>query len=112
MVMVGHSQRLAQPLTRHQRRATAIVVAVLAGPTLWAVLRPGSGAAGDGTLRHQCGAAARSWCQSEFTRPEPFALRAQVQWRLAGVSLRDALRRVPYLPVDGQPVEHVSGRLA
>jgi hypothetical protein len=101
MVMVGHSQRLAQPLTRQQKRAIALVVVVLAADTMWVVLRsspePTSSAgcvnlvvasSTGGSALHECGAAARSWCRSEFTRDDALALRVQAQCRLAGLRPR------------------------
>ena len=101
MVMVGHSQRLAQPLTRGQQRAIALVlVAVLAAAT-WAVVRPSSapvsrngcvsvvipGSMGGGLL-HYCGAAARTWCQAEFARTDMLARLGQPQCRSAGLQPR------------------------
>ena len=38
MVMTGHAQRLAQPLTRGQRRAIAVVVAALVGISAWLIV--------------------------------------------------------------------------
>jgi hypothetical protein len=101
MVMVGHSQRLAQPLTRGQQRGIAVVVAVLIAVTSWAVLRPGSPPAsrsgcvsvtvassmGGGVLQ-RCGAAARSWCLAEFARTDALAQLVQAQCQRAGLQPR------------------------
>ena len=98
MVMVGHSQRLAQPLTRGQRRtiAAAVLVAVLAAVLL--AIRPGSTPASHagcvrvvvasstgGVVISHCGAAARSWCVRERAATDQLALAVQAQCRLAGL---------------------------
>jgi hypothetical protein len=98
MVMTGHAQRLAQPLTRGQKRVIAIVVAALVGVSSWLIVgqrgvpvsRNGcvnvlvASSMGGGLLQH-CGAEARSWCQAEFARNDALALRIQEQCRLAGL---------------------------
>jgi hypothetical protein len=98
MVMTGHAQRLAQPLTRGQRRAIAIVVAALVGVSVWLIVgqrgvpasRNGcvnvivASSMGGGLLAH-CGAAARTWCRTEFAHSDALALRVQEQCRLAGL---------------------------
>jgi hypothetical protein len=101
MVMVGHSQRLAQPLTRGQQRVIAVVVAVLLAAATWAVIRPTSApvsrngcvsvvvaSSTGGGLLHNCGAAARAWCQTEFARTDALARLIQPQCRLAGLQPR------------------------
>jgi hypothetical protein len=101
MVMVGHSQRLAQPLTRGQQRAIALVLALVLAAATWAIIRPSSapvsrngcvsvvipGSMGGGLL-HYCGAAARSWCQAEFARTDLLARLGQPQCRIAGLQPR------------------------
>jgi hypothetical protein len=101
MVMVGHSQRLAQPLTRGQQRGIAVVVALLIAVTGWALVRPGSPPAarngcvsvivassmGGGVLE-RCGAAARSWCLAEFAHTDALAQLVQAQCRRAGLQPR------------------------
>jgi hypothetical protein len=101
MVMSGHAQRLAQPLTRGQRRVIAVVVAALVGASTWLIVGqhgvPAShngcvnvlvaSSMGGGLLQH-CGAEARSWCQTEFARNDVLALRIQEQCRLAGLRPR------------------------
>lgn len=101
MVMVGHAQRLAQPLTRRQRRAIALTVAIIAGAILWAVLRSGgvpaaargcvtivvASSTGAATL-HRCGGAARAWCDSHTSGGAPLGGQARSQCRLAGLRPR------------------------
>jgi hypothetical protein len=101
MVMVGHSQRLAQPLTRGQQRVIALVMAVVLAAGTWAIIRPSSapvsrngcvnvvipGSMGGGLL-HYCGAAARAWCQAEFARTDVLARLGQPQCRIAGLQPR------------------------
>jgi hypothetical protein len=101
MVMVGHAQRLTQPLTGRQRLLLALTVAVLAGGVLWAVLRSGGAPASargcvsvvvatstGGGLLHECGAAARALCRSEATAAGSFAADVRTQCRLAAVRTR------------------------
>ena len=101
MVMVGHSQRLAQPLTRGQQRVIAVVVGVLLAAATWAVIRPTSApvsrngcvsvvvaSSTGGGLLHNCGAAARAWCQTEFARSDALARLIQPQCRRAGLQPR------------------------
>ena len=101
MVMVGHSQRLAQPLTRGQQRVIAVVVGVLLAAATWAVIRPTSApvsrngcvsvvvaSSTGGGLLHNCGAAARAWCQTEFARSDALARLIQPKCRRAGLQPR------------------------
>jgi len=96
--MIGHSQRLAQPLTRIQKRAVALVLLVVLGVSVWAVARAPSAPISahgcvnvviarstGGGLLSQCGAAARKWCASEFASRGALAERVQEQCRLAGL---------------------------
>ena len=98
--MIGHSQRLAQPLTRGQRWMIAVVLAAVAGVAIWAFAAPSApvsrdgcvnvvvaSSTGGGLLTH-CGAEARAWCASEFARSDILALRIQAQCRLAGLRPR------------------------
>ena len=99
MVLVGHAQRIAQPLTRLQRRLVAAVVIIVVGASAWAITQSGSapasrhgcvnlvvaGSMGGGVLSH-CGAAARSWCASEYRQNDPLARLAATQCRLAGIA--------------------------
>jgi hypothetical protein len=101
MVMFGHAQRLAQPLTRAQKRVIAVALAVVLGLAGWAIghstAAPSSSkgcvnvvvasSTGGGLLAH-CGAAARAWCTSEFASSDALALRIQTQCRLAGLAPR------------------------
>jgi hypothetical protein len=101
MVMIGHSQRLAVPLTRAQKRAIAGVLVVMLAVAGWAIGRSSAApisshgcvnvvvasSTGGGLLSH-CGAAARTWCQTEFAASDPLARRIQVQCRLAGLGPR------------------------
>jgi len=101
MVLVGHAGRLAEPLTRRQRRGLAAVGALLVvavvGVTVWLathkdpyVSRNGcvyvmvAGPTG-GTLLGQCGAAARAWCASELGAHDLLAPKLLPQCRLAGI---------------------------
>ena len=101
MVMTGHAQRLAQPLTRSQKRLIGVVLAIVVGLAGWAIARSASApssshgcvnvvvasSTGGDVLSH-CGAAARKWCQTEFASSGPLALRIQAQCRDAGLSPR------------------------
>jgi hypothetical protein len=98
MVLVGHAQRQRQPLTRRQRWAVLLVAAAIAVGAALAIATGGSGpvsangcvnatvpsATGAITLHH-CGAAARSWCRTEFAAAGTIAQRIQGQCRLAGL---------------------------
>jgi hypothetical protein len=84
MVLVGHSQRVAEPLTRRQRRAMAGVAAGFAAATIVAIvlivtLPSGIPASRDGCvsvavasstggdLIRRCGAGARSLCADAYS---------------------------------------------
>ncbi len=103
MVMVGHSKRLAQPLTPRQKRGMAIslVVVLLAvlGATVYAVVNQNSGSFGashdgcvnltvasslGGALIHQCVSAARTFCRHAQTHTDTLSLQARPQCVLAG----------------------------
>jgi hypothetical protein len=100
-VLIGHSQRLAVPLTRVQKRAIAVVLVVTLGLAGWAIARSSAAptsshgcvnvvvasSTGGGLLSH-CGAAARSWCRSESAASDALARRIQEQCRLAGLAPR------------------------
>jgi hypothetical protein len=98
MVMIGHAQRLSQPLTRRQRRLIAISLVVVAALAAWAIARSSGAPASrsgcvnvvvasstGGGLLSECGAAARSWCASELRHSDALARRIEAQCRLAGV---------------------------
>ena len=98
MVLVGHAQRISQPLTRLQRWLVAVVLIIVAGASAWAITQAASapasrhgcinlvvpGSMGGGVLTH-CGAAARAWCSSEYRQSDPLARLAATQCRLAGL---------------------------
>jgi hypothetical protein len=102
MVMIGHAQRLAQPLTRAQRRAIALVLIVIIGGGAYLIARSHApvsrngcitvtfpGTMGAQVLSH-CGAAARTACATAYAQHDPLALRTQTQCRLAGIKPRSA----------------------
>ncbi len=95
--------REARPLTRRQRRwliaiGAAITVAVTAA-LVWAQLRPGDySQSGNGcvnvltpsslggSILHQCGNDARTWCRQEYSANDRLALLVQQQCRIAGIT--------------------------
>jgi ribosomal protein S5 len=103
MVLVGQSQRLAEPLSRRQIRVMAAVgvMALLAtvGVVAWlathssnetAASRNGCvnviiPAATGGQGVHYCGAAARTFCDSQFGIHNVVAQTIDTQCRLAGI---------------------------
>jgi hypothetical protein len=102
MVMVGQAQRLAQPLTRAQRRVIALVLIAIVGACVYLVARSSApvsrngcitvtfpGSMGGQVLSH-CGAAARSACAAAYAARDPLDLRTQTQCRLAGIRPRGA----------------------
>jgi hypothetical protein len=103
MVLVGHSQRLSEPLTSRQRRALAatgiaLVLAVvlagvlaLTGPSGTPASRDGcinvSAASSTGTsLLHACGATARGICATAYSGAGPEETLVARQCRLAGIA--------------------------
>jgi hypothetical protein len=80
MVMIGHSARLATPLSRRQTRTMAAVVgavlALVVGVIVFASVNSDQASSGHGCINlivpssmgaaqlHQCGAGARQWCDS------------------------------------------------
>jgi hypothetical protein len=101
MVMIGHSQRLAQPLTRSQKRVIAVVLALVVGLAGWAIAHSNAApksangcvnvvvaSSTGGGLLSRCGAAAKSWCQAESADSDALARLVQVQCRLAGLAPR------------------------
>ncbi|MGH2849136.1 MAG: hypothetical protein ACRDLP_00800 [Solirubrobacteraceae bacterium] len=101
MVLVGHSQRLAQPLTRRQRGAIALIAALVLAATLAIVLtstgtpRAAAGCVSvvtasstGGVTLERCGASARAWCREEAARTDAFALNLQAQCARAGLAPR------------------------
>jgi hypothetical protein len=100
--MYSRTRRITAPLTRRQKRVMAAVgallIALIAGVSVWAVTHPGSydrSRAGcvsvnlpsstGGGIAHACGAAARAMCQDAFGRRDQAALAIQRQCRLAGI---------------------------
>jgi hypothetical protein len=101
MVMFGHSQRLAQPLTGTQKRMIAVVLVVMFAVAGWAIARSSAAptsangcvnvlipSSTGGGLISRCGASARTWCASEFSGSDALALLVQAQCRLAGLAPR------------------------
>src|SRR5271154_6018679 len=100
MVMVGHNQRLAQPLTRGQRRGlavtlvvllVAVVVATAYGLTNHATSKDGCinvtiPSTLGGAVIHNCGAAARAFCQTAATHSAPTSLLARPECVKAGIT--------------------------
>jgi hypothetical protein len=101
MVMVGHSKRLAEPLTRRQSRALLAVavsfVLALVGVILYASLHGDSygdarhgcisivvASSTGGALLHECGSAARELCRAEDGLNDAFARLVQPHCRRAG----------------------------
>jgi hypothetical protein len=98
MVLVGHAQRISKPLTRLQRWLVGGVLVVIAGVSAWAITQAASaptssngcinlvvpGSMGGGIVSH-CGAAARSWCASEYRQSDRVAALAVAQCRRAGI---------------------------
>ncbi len=101
MVMIGHAQRLAQPLSGVQKLVIGAVLALAVALAAWAIGNSSAApvsshgcvnvtvpsSTGGGLISH-CGAAARSWCATEFAQRDPLALRVQAQCRLAGLAPR------------------------
>jgi hypothetical protein len=98
MVLVGHAQRVSKPLSRRQHMAVLLVVAAIAGVSIWAIVGAAPGpvsahgcvnlvvaSSTGGSALHACGAAARSWCRQEYDSRSALALRVQQQCRLAGI---------------------------
>ena len=100
--MYTRTRRITAPLSRRQKRVMAalgaLLIAAIAGVSVWAVSHPGSydrshagcvsinlPSSTGGAIAHQCGAAARAMCQDAFTRHDENALAIQRQCRLAGI---------------------------
>jgi hypothetical protein len=100
--MYSRTRRPTAPLSRRQKRfmavAGALLIAVIAGVSAWALSSPGSydrSRAGcvtvnlpsstGGGIQHACGGAARAMCHDAFTRADENALAIQRQCRLAGI---------------------------
>jgi len=101
--MVGHSKRLAQPLSRGQRRgmgiSLAVLLVVIVAATAYGLSSRGSyGASRNGCvnvsvpstlgggLLHSCGAAARAWCRQVETQNDAVSRLARPQCVLAGIT--------------------------
>jgi hypothetical protein len=99
MVLVGHAQRVSQPLTRLQRWLIAAVVIAVVGGSAWAITQAASApvshggcvnvvvpsSTGGGGFSY-CGAPARRWCATEYAESDRLAKLAVVQCRLAGIA--------------------------
>lgn len=100
--MYSRTRRVTAPLSRRQKQVMAAVgallIAVIAGVSAWALTSPGSydrSRAGcvsvnlpsstGGAISHECGAAARAMCREAFTRHDESAAVIQRQCRLAGI---------------------------
>ena len=100
--MYSRTRRSTAPLTRRQKRVLAAVgallIALIAGASVWAVTSPGSygrshagcvtvnlPSSTGGAIAHQCGAAARAMCQAAAGRHDESAVLTQRQCRLAGI---------------------------
>jgi hypothetical protein len=112
MVMVGHSKRLAEPLSPRQKRRLAIslVVVLLAviGAAVYASVGNGSfGASHDGCVNltvpstlgaqifHECGSAARAWCEQSEVQDDALSRLARPQCVLAGYAPAPSAARSP-----------------
>jgi hypothetical protein len=101
--MYSRTRRSTAPLNRRQKRvlavAGALLIAVIAGVSAWAVIHPGSydrSRAGcvsvnlpsstGGAVAHACGTAARAMCHNADGRHDQNALAIQRQCRLAGIT--------------------------
>jgi hypothetical protein len=92
------------PLTRRERRAVLIAIAVLTaviavGASAWALFSQSSGSAQSedvcvtvsaassmgGGVEHACGADARTWCHAAYALADAHAQAVQVQCRAAGI---------------------------
>ena len=110
--MYSRTRRPTAPLSRRQKRfmaaAGALLIAVIAGVSAWALSSPGSydrsrdgcvtinlPSSTGGGIEHQCGAAARAMCRDAFTRSGGNALAVQRQCRLAGIGPAGATTAPP-----------------
>lgn len=99
--MVGHSKRLAEPLSGGQKRALAISLVVLllavVGAAVYATVGSGSSGASrngcvnltvpstlGGVIFHECGQAARAWCEQAQAQNDALSRLARPQCALAG----------------------------
>ena len=100
--MIGHAQRLAQPLTRAQRGAIALVLIAIVGTGAYLIAHSSAPVSRNGCITvtfpgsmggqvlSRCGAQARSACAAAYAAHDPLALRTQAQCRLAGLRRRDS----------------------
>jgi hypothetical protein len=105
MVMVGHAQRLAQPLSRAQRRAIAVVLIAVIGGCAFLIARSSAPASRNGCITvtfpgsmgsqviSHCGGAARSACAAAYAQRDPLSRLTQTQCRLAGIRPRGSASR-------------------
>jgi hypothetical protein len=110
--MYSRTRRSTAPLSRRQKRVFAVVgallIAVFAGASVWALSHPGSygrshagcvnvnlPSSTGGGIAHECGAAARAMCQSVSGRHDEAAVLTQRQCRLAGIDATPGATAVP-----------------
>jgi hypothetical protein len=100
MVMVGHNQRLKEPLTRGQKRGMAITLAVLVvailAATAYGLANHATSAAGcvnvtvpstlGAVVIHNCGAGAREFCRAAQLHNDPTSVLARPECVKAGIT--------------------------
>jgi hypothetical protein len=102
MVMIGHSARLATPLSRRQTRTMAAIVggmvALIVAVIVFASVSSDQARSGHGCINvivpssmgagqlHQCGTAARQWCDSLVGKRDPEARLVLPECRRAGLA--------------------------
>lgn len=101
--MYSRTRRITAPLSHRQKRvlavAGALLIAVIAGASTWAVIHPGSydrsrsgcvsvnlPSSTGGAIAHACGPAARALCHDAYARHDQNALAIQRQCQLAGIT--------------------------
>jgi hypothetical protein len=102
MVMIGHSARLATPLSRRQTRTMAAVLGCVLALVVAAIVFASVGSDRASSARgcvnvvvpstmgaaqmHQCGVAARQWCDSLVGKRDPMARLVLPECRRAGLA--------------------------
>jgi hypothetical protein len=102
MVMIGHSARLATPLSRRQSRTMAAVLAcvfaLVAGAIVFASVSSDQASSAHGCINvivpstmgagqlHQCGVGARELCDSLVGKRDPMARLVLPECRRAGLA--------------------------
>ncbi len=112
MVMVGHSKRLAEPLSPRQKRrlvvSAVILLLAVIGASVYASVGNGSyGASRNGCVNltvpstlggqifHECGSAARAWCEQSEAQDDALSRLARPQCVLAGYPPAPTAARSP-----------------